>query len=78
MALSNIGAVTNTCCVTQRLCVRAAADTHHSTTRDQAENPGSDDEAGREGEHGIVAAQIIPFDGVQPVPSGEQYPEGDG
>ena len=79
MALSNMGAVANTWCVTSGF-VFDRAPQHASGRRERSGRRirRSDDEAGREGGSGIVPARIIPFDGMQPVLSREQYPESDG
>ena len=79
MALSNMGAVANTWCVTSGF-VFDRAPQHASVRRERSGRRirRSDDEAGREGGSGIVPARIIPFDGMQPVLSREQYPESDG
>ena len=81
MALSSIGAVTNTWCVTRGVAFERAPNApcrRRETSGRRVRH--SNDEAGRGGGPWIDPAQIILFDGVQPMPpasaAGGQHPEG--
>jgi hypothetical protein len=80
MALSTMGAVANTWCVTSGFTFdwASARAPRHPRERSGKRIRHSDDKTGREGGSGSFAARIIPFDGMQPLPPREQYPESDG
>src|SRR5271166_78754 len=80
MALSSMGAVASTWCATRGLTFDRAQPHARRGPRKRSGKSirHSNDEAGREGRSGIVSARIIPFDGIQLVPSTSQHPEGGG
>jgi hypothetical protein len=80
MALSTMGAVASTWCVTSGFTFEraSACAPRHPRGRSGKSIRHSSDETGREGGSGNFAARIIPFDGMQPVPPRDQYPESDG
>jgi hypothetical protein len=79
MALSTMGAVANTWCVTSGFTFdRASASApRHRRERSDKRIRHRNDMAGREGGSRTFAARVIPFDGMQPVAPREQCPESD-
>lgn len=75
MALSSVGTVANVWCVTSGFTFDRAQP-HAPRKRSGKSIRYGNGEAGREGGSAIVPGRIIPFDGVQLVPSASQHPEG--